>query len=79
MVLKPNIYSSFSNPIQKAIGEKGFSSPTEPQTRAIPYITEGKNVLLIAPTASGKTEAALLPVLDALIRTERGAGIKVLY
>ena len=79
MVLELNIYSLFSNPIQKAIAEKGFSSPTEPQTRAIPYIIEGKNVLLIAPTASGKTEAALLPVLDALIRTERGAGIKVLY
>lgn len=41
--------------------------------------------MLIAPTATGKTEAALLPVLDALIRTERKekagtkTGIKVLY
>ena len=34
---------------------------------------------MIAPTASGKTEAAFLPVIDALIKTERGAGIKVLY
>jgi ATP-dependent Lhr-like helicase len=81
--MQPEIFASFSSPIQKAIQEKGFSTPTEPQIKAIPPITEGKNVLLIAPTATGKTEAALLPVLDALIRTERkeraGTGIKVLY
>ncbi len=79
--MDPKIFSSFSTPIQKAIQEKGFSSPTEPQIKAIPSIMEGKNVLLIAPTATGKTEAALLPVLDALIKTERkgGTGIKVLY
>jgi ATP-dependent Lhr-like helicase len=74
-----NIYSLFSSPIQKAIEEKGFSSPTEPQIKAIPFIIKGKNVLLIAPTATGKTEAALLPVLDALIRRKREPGIKVLY
>ncbi len=79
--MHPKIFSSFSSPIQKAIHEKGFSTLTEPQIKAIPSITEGKNVLLIAPTATGKTEAALLPVLDALIKTERkgGTGIKVLY
>ncbi len=79
--MEPKIFSLFSTPIQKAIQEKGFSSPTEPQIKAIPSIMEGKNVLLIAPTATGKTEAALLPVLDALIKTERkgGTGIKVLY
>ncbi len=73
------VFSSFSSPVQKAILEKGFSVPTEPQSKAIPPIMAGKNVLLIAPTATGKTEAALLPVLDALIKTERRPGIKVLY
>ncbi len=83
--MHPKIFASFSSPIQKAIQEKGFSTPTEPQKKAIPSIIEGKNVLLIAPTATGKTEAALLPVLDALIKTERKGrggtetGIKVLY
>ena len=42
-------------------------------------IAEGKNVLLVAPTASGKTEAAFLPIIDALIKTARTSGIKVLY
>jgi ATP-dependent Lhr-like helicase len=73
------VFSSFSSPVQKAIQEKGFAAPTEPQIRAIPPIMAGKNVLLIAPTATGKTESALLPVLDALIKTERAPGIKVLY
>ena len=73
------VFSSFSSPVQKAIQEKGFAAPTEPQIKAIPPIMAGKNVLLIAPTATGKTESALLPVLDALIKTERAPGIKVLY
>lgn len=74
------VFNSFSTPIRRAIKEKGFSAPTEPQIRAIPPIMAGKSVLLIAPTASGKTESALLPVLDALVRTrERKPGIKVLY
>ena len=73
------VFSSFSSPVQKAIREKGFAVPTEPQIKAIPPIMAGKNVLLIAPTATGKTESALLPVLDALIKTERAPGIKVLY
>ncbi len=77
--MPPTVFSSFSSPIQKSIIEKGFSVPTEPQSKAIPPIVEGKNVLLIAPTATGKTEAALLPVIDALIKMERVPGIKVLY
>ncbi|MFZ2071690.1 MAG: DEAD/DEAH box helicase [Halobacteriota archaeon] len=72
-------FASLSRAIQRAISEKGFSLPTEAQKEAIPLIIAGKNVLLVAPTASGKTEAAFLPVIDALIRTARTPGIKVLY
>ena len=45
----------------------------------IPKILEGKNVLLISPTATGKTEAAFLPVLSMLLQAPREPGIKVLY
>ncbi|MDG6910535.1 MAG: DEAD/DEAH box helicase, partial [Nitrososphaerota archaeon] len=42
---------------------------------------KGKNALLMAPTGTGKTEAALLPILDAIIREgeTREKGTKLLY
>jgi len=67
-------------PIRRLIEQRGFEKPTEPQDKMIPKILEGKNVLLISPTATGKTEAAVLPVLNMLIQMpERPPGIKVLY
>ncbi len=73
------LISVFSKPIQKIILEKGFKGFTEPQRKAIPLIMEGKNVLVIAPTGTGKTEAAFLPVLDRMIREGGTGGIRVLY
>ena len=60
-------FESLAKPIRKALAELGFSEPTLPQTLAFPPVLEGKNVLLIAPTGTGKTEAVLLPVFSRLI------------
>lgn len=76
--LMDDVFSSFARPIQEAIKEKGFSRPTEPQVKGIPLIMDKKNVLLIAPTGTGKTEAAFLPILDFLIKYPV-KGIKALY
>ncbi|MBI5036556.1 DEAD/DEAH box helicase [Candidatus Micrarchaeota archaeon] len=57
---------------------KGLSEFTEVQAKAFPLILEGKNVLLIAPTGFGKTEAAMLPVLSKLAE-QKGEGVQVLY
>ncbi|MDG6973308.1 MAG: DEAD/DEAH box helicase [Nitrososphaerota archaeon] len=61
--------------------ERGFDSPTEPQEKLLPIVREGKNALLMAPTGTGKTEAAILPILDALVREgePREKGTKLLY
>ncbi len=76
----PSVFDLFVKPIRRLIEQRGFSSPTEPQERTMPKILEGKNVLLISPTATGKTEAAFLPVLNMLLATaDRLRGIKVLY
>jgi ATP-dependent helicase Lhr and Lhr-like helicase len=71
----------FSPPLLKALEERGFTSPTDPQTRFVPLVAEGKNALLMAPTGTGKTEAAFLPIIDKMIRegSPRASGIKLLY
>lgn len=62
------------------LAERGFTEPTLPQSESIPKILEGKNVLLIAPAGTGKTEAAFLPVLHQLLLTQtRERGIKLVY
>ena len=74
------VFDLLARPIRRLIEEKGFTEPTLPQVMAIPKIMEGKNVLLISPSGSGKTESAFLPVLhNLLISGERGSGIKVIY
>jgi ATP-dependent helicase Lhr and Lhr-like helicase len=66
-------------PVRRLVEQKGFLKPTEPQAKTIPVILEGKNVLLISPTATGKTEAAFLPILSMLLQLPKTPGIKVLY
>src|SRR3984957_2897057 len=56
-------------------------APTDPQMKLSPLVMSGRNALLMAPTGTGKTEAAFLPILDNIIRNElaRTKGIKLLY
>ena len=70
-----------SPPLVAALKERGFDAPTDPQEKLVPIVREGKNALLMAPTGTGKTEAALLPILDAMVREgeAREKGTKLLY
>ena len=62
-----------------ALKEKGIVDPTDPQRDVIPKIISGKNVLLVAPTGIGKTEAAMLPIFDSIYKTEGKKGIRCIY
>jgi len=53
--LPEQVFSRLSERLQAALVESGIRTPTPPQTIAIPEIIAGRNVLLIAPTGSGKT------------------------
>ncbi len=55
-----------SNEILDALDAMHFEECTPIQEQAIPVITEGKDLIAIAQTGTGKTAAYLLPVIDYL-------------
>ena len=63
----------------RALNERGIFEPTEPQRDVIPKISSGHNVLLVAPTGIGKTEAAMLPIFDSIFKTKGRPGIRCIY
>jgi len=74
-----DVFSDFHPPLREAMKRKGFAKPTKIQEKAIPIVREGKNVLVIGPTGEGKTEVALLPILDRISREGKTRAISVLY
>jgi ATP-dependent RNA helicase RhlE len=52
--------------LQATLTEKGLLSPTEIQARAIPALLEGRSVVGVAETGSGKTLSYALPILHML-------------
>jgi ATP-dependent Lhr-like helicase len=72
-------FTHLSPAVRAALSERGFSTPTAPQRRAIPPLAAGRNALVVAPTGTGKTETAMLPVLSALDAADERFGFGVLY
>src|SRR5690625_5094379 len=66
-------------PIRSGIVSKlEWRSLTPIQEMTIPEVIAGKNLILLAPTAGGKTEAAFFPILHN-IHTEGLDGLSVIY
>ncbi|MDE1725749.1 MAG: DEAD/DEAH box helicase [Thaumarchaeota archaeon] len=57
----------------------GFEHLTEIQKRAVPVISQKIDSLVIAPTGSGKTETAVIPIFDRVAKSKKTGKIKVLY
>jgi len=53
--------------IKRNIADKGYTMPTPIQDQAIPFILEGRDVIGIANTGTGKTGAFLIPLLNKVI------------
>ncbi len=72
-------FSLLSEVLQDLLKEKGLVEPTETQKASMEPILRGENVLVVAPTGSGKTEAAVLPIIDRMLKEGRRAGVRLLY
>ncbi len=55
-----------SEPILRAVEEKGYRHPTPIQAQAIPAVLAGRDVMGVAQTGTGKTAGFTLPMLDIL-------------
>ncbi len=77
-----SVFSILKPPVLRRLEKEGFLEASPIQELGIPAILRGENVLLIAPTGTGKTLAAILPVLDKFLETRaegKAHGISVLY
>ncbi|MBK1649691.1 DEAD/DEAH box helicase [Rhabdochromatium marinum] len=57
----------------RAVAAQGYSEPTPIQTRAIPAVLEGRDLLAGAQTGTGKTAAFTLPMLQRLSASQSGS------
>lgn len=80
-----NDYSSHHSLLEQLVIEKfrkeGFSSLTNIQRKVFPVISRRINCLLVAPTGSGKTEAAILPIFTMLAQQKNSSSgtIRAIY
>ncbi len=68
----------FSSSIRKTLSRLGYTNPTPIQQIGIPYIIEGRDLLGIAQTGTGKTAAFSLPILQKLDKKSRGNSSSVI-
>jgi ATP-dependent RNA helicase RhlE len=55
-----------SQPILRAVVSEGYTIPTPIQSKAIPHVLAGRDILGCAQTGTGKTAAFALPILHRL-------------
>ncbi len=72
-----SVYESLCEPLKAHLESQGWV-PTPIQEAAIESLLSGQDRVLVAPTGSGKTEAAVLPILSACYSQEWGP-MSILY
>ncbi len=56
-----------SQPLVQAACQQGFAQPTAVQAQAVPFILQGRDVMAMSATGSGKTAAYVLPLAQCLM------------
>lgn len=64
--------------IAECLKELGYEELTSIQRESLKYLLKGKHVIIIAPTGSGKTEAAMFPIM-LKISAEKSEPIAAIY
>ena len=59
------------DPLCRALAKEGYTAPTPIQTLAIPHLLNGKDLMGIAQTGTGKTAAFVLPILQKISEQHR--------
>jgi ATP-dependent RNA helicase RhlE len=57
---------SLAEPLLRALNEKNYTEPSPIQAKAIPFLLQGRDLIGIAQTGTGKTAAFALPILQRL-------------
>src|SRR5581483_5680452 len=60
-------------PLMQAVKESGYERPTPIQAQAIPHLLQGRDLLGLAQTGTGKTAAFVLPMLQRMMEQKRRA------
>ncbi|KAG6898253.1 ribosomal RNA processing protein [Termitomyces sp. T32_za158] len=60
------------DPLLQALDQVGFKAPTDIQVEALPHALEGRDIIGVASTGSGKTAAFALPILQKLWEEPKG-------
>ena len=63
---------NFHPSVAAGVAAAGYETPTPIQARAIPQVFNGRDVMGLAQTGTGKTAAFVLPILNRLMGSKRG-------
>ena len=65
------VFGRLDQKLQQAISEAGYAKPTPIQEQAIPHLLDGRDLIGIAQTGTGKTAAFMLPILNRLVKERK--------
>lgn len=64
---------NLAQPILRALSDEGYTTPTPIQEKSIPPLVEGRDLLGVAQTGTGKTASFALPILQGFATQSRKA------